>query len=535
MRKRLIASGIVFLLFASGCGQKPNVHVLTAGTQSAGNLTGNAVAAGPASQAGPQTTGGSVGSSAVAHSSTAKAAANAGTGSNVATSGDSTGVSKTTIIVGFHAPITGAASVPLTDIRYGADLLAAFFKKHGATINGRLVQTFIEDDQYNPSHATAVCRDLAEQKHAFFLVGGGGTDQVVACARYAATKGIPYLSPGVTENTVKSLRNYFAITPSYPQQAKPLVELIHNVSIPAKANDQPGPVFADRCNETTLSCADPFKPLQAGPNQPKVAMIYSDTDGFYDARDAFVKEMKSQMGLDCSNDAARTPRCLLKTITKYSIDSSTAGGIATTFKQSGYDVVYILTAPTNWITLMNATDQQSYWPLWVGVGVTDGLNIVTTIECKSHPAGIQNSLFFSPWFSVYDPGAAQFADTWNNNTPAGATPDPHDHDLAFAVFGGAITQAAILTVATNNPTHALTRQSFMAAMEKLQNFTWQDSFGYPNPLHIDQVYSTVGYSPTDHFGAHQVNLVWAHCSGNQQGASGYFDFFPGLGKLVTGF
>ena len=45
-----------------------------------------------------------------------------------------------------------------------------------------------------PSQAVAACKTLVQDKHVFLLVGAAGTDQIVECAKYAATAHIPYLA-----------------------------------------------------------------------------------------------------------------------------------------------------------------------------------------------------------------------------------------------------------------------------------------------------------------------------------------------------
>src|SRR5437870_3408705 len=78
-------------------------------------------------------------------------------------------------------------------------------------ISGRNVRVVFRDDQYNPSRAVAVCREMVEEEHAFLLVGVG-TDQVVSCARYASQAGVPYFSMGGGEAAVAGIRNYFGIS-----------------------------------------------------------------------------------------------------------------------------------------------------------------------------------------------------------------------------------------------------------------------------------------------------------------------------------
>ena len=67
------------------------------------------------------------------------------------------------------------------------------------------------------------CREMVEDDGAFLLVGGGGADQITACAQYAADNGIPYLSAGVNENGLSDLDTYFATTLTYAEQAPMLI------------------------------------------------------------------------------------------------------------------------------------------------------------------------------------------------------------------------------------------------------------------------------------------------------------------------
>ena len=98
--------------------------------------------------------------------------------------GDTTGVTDTEIRIGVHAPLTGAgANAP--SFEKGKDL---YFQSVGQ-INGRTVKVFFEDDKYNPSSAVEACKKMVEQDKVFLLVGGGGADQIAACAKYAAGVG----------------------------------------------------------------------------------------------------------------------------------------------------------------------------------------------------------------------------------------------------------------------------------------------------------------------------------------------------------
>src|SRR5207237_7617041 len=97
-------------------------------------------------------------------------------------------------------------------------------------IFGRNVRVIFRDDQFNPSTAVSVCREMVEQEHALLLVGVG-TDQVVSCARYASQAGVPYFSMGGSEAAVAGLRTYFGISLSFPQHAPLLAQMVKQAGL----------------------------------------------------------------------------------------------------------------------------------------------------------------------------------------------------------------------------------------------------------------------------------------------------------------
>ena len=72
---------------------------------------------------------------------------------------------------------------------------------------------------------------MVEDEGAFMLVGGGGADQITACAQYASENGIPYLSAGVNEEGLADLETYFATTLTYAAQAPLLMEQLQERGI----------------------------------------------------------------------------------------------------------------------------------------------------------------------------------------------------------------------------------------------------------------------------------------------------------------
>jgi hypothetical protein len=271
---------------------------------------------------------------------------------------------------------------------------------------------------------------MAEQEKAFVLIGGGGTDQIQACARWAASRGIPYLSAGVTEVGLRNLKNYFAFSMSYRQQAPLLVQLLKN-----------------RLGVST------------------VAMVRTNTPNFQDAHDAFVAAWGKDLDLD--RTMSKNPSA-----TEY---DETARALA----QKNTQAVFVLIAPVHYIQLTSASRlPPTYRPYWVGVGITMGLNDVLGTGCSTSARAIEKGLFFSPF-----PGldAVDGMDSNYNRAYREQNGSAGD-DIGMALWGLNKTLHAVLA----NAGQDLSRQSFVAATERASiqtglfpplRFSPQDHFG----------------------------------------------------------
>jgi ABC-type branched-subunit amino acid transport system substrate-binding protein len=369
--RRITALCALCLLVAAACGQKSGVHVAASG--------GDVPAAGPGTTAPPRTS------------------TTVGKGPN-----DTSGVTDTEIRIGLHAPLTGAgANAP--SFEKGKDL---YFQSIGK-INGRTVKVFFEDDKYNPSSAVEACKKMVEQDRVFLLVGGGGADQIAACAKYANTAGVPYLAEGVGEAGLRDLPRYFALSMTYNQQGPLLAEYIKNVV-----------------------------------QQTKVAMVRADTANFQDAHTGFLRGVRAQ-DLDIVQDI---------TIPK---DASQAELQSAAVKLCGGDrpeVVYPLMAPVLFLQFAAAVHSQNCNVRWAGVGVTIGLNIVAAAICGAQliPGGAS---FFSPFPGVQD---ADTIDPAYQQTWARVNGGKGD-DIAFALWGAEKVIGEMLKATGRN----LTRQNFV--------------------------------------------------------------------------
>ncbi|HVF53995.1 MAG TPA: ABC transporter substrate-binding protein [Actinomycetota bacterium] len=441
-RRTLIALCALLLIVAAACGQKPGVGL---GALPAG-AAGENIVVDPETGALVNTETGeifdpetgeviSTGSGGIIDSSGDTTSQDSGSGSTSGSEtgggsqdpgeteaeegpepsgGDATGVEGDVIKIGIHAPITGAAPVPSSAFEAGKDLYWNWLKENNVKINGRDVEVVFRNDNYNPSQAVAACKEMVEQEKVFMLFGLAGVDQIQACARYAASVGVPYLSAGVTEIGLSNLPSYFALWMSYAQQ---------------------GPLLADLL-VTKLGAGDEVN-----------GMVRFNTPGFQDAHDAYISGM-SDAGADVAYD-----RAVSKTA-----GQTDAQTIATELNQQGVENVYVLTSPVWFIQLLQAAQNQGYHPQWVGVGLSMGIDTVPNVACRNQNS-IQDARFLNPFPAVvdvnkYDP----------DFTKAGGRTDTSNGSIELGLWGMSKVAHQLLLL----PGDDLTRERFVYFAERAQ-------------------------------------------------------------------
>lgn len=356
---------------------------------------------------------------------------------------DTAGVTDDEIVIGLHAPVTGASPLPQETFETGKDIYWKFLADSDPdSLGGREARVVFRDDEFNPQTAVQVCREMVEEEGAFILVGGGGADQITACAQYAAENDIPYFSAGVNEDGLAELSTYYAVSLTYAQQAPLLVNLIEQLG-------------AER-----------------------VGVVVSDTPSFQDGHDAFV-DAANEAGLDVVVD---------DNINKTASEAEALSEVQS-LESANADVVYILTSPTVYLSLASGARNQGYEPMFVGPGITSGLNTVTQFGCPN----VANGQFFSPFPELdvideldpdYIPAYEEFG--------GGAEPD----DIGIALWGLNKTIALMLeaTIGAGD----LGRAELMNTIEEGEEFA-------------SGVYPPVTYTPDDHFGGTGAQLLKADC------------------------
>jgi branched-chain amino acid transport system substrate-binding protein len=350
---------------------------------------------------------------------------------------DRTGVGDREIVVGVHAPISGAAPLP-QEFKADIELYWRWLADRGGVF-GRTVRIIVKDDQFNPSRALQVCRELVEVDRVFLLVGIGA-DQVAACARYADSVGVPYLSPGGAENAVAGLSSFFALSMTFPQQAPLLAQLATRLA-------------------TT-----------------KVAVVVTNTPSYDETFQAMVGAAR-QAGLTI----VRTSR-----IGKQATQSETLAE-AGALKASGAQSVMLLAAPLVFLNLATSAQSQAYRPVWMGPGMTNGLNPVAEVGCPA----IAGARFLSPFPQLdvidrFDPDLRAAARRYNGAEPT---------DITLVAWGLNKTLHRMVEAAGSD----LHRQGFLAALRSGREFA-------------TNVFPPLRYSAGRPFGATQAHLLEADCA-----------------------
>lgn len=265
------------------------------------------------------------------------------------------GVTRDSVKIGLHAGLTGASPVPSDSVEKGKNLFFRWLKSEGRDINGRDVTVVLRNDQYNPSTAVAVCKEMVEKEHVFMLVGFQGTDQMQACARYAASVGVPYVSPGATGVVLKQLDNYFATSMSWPAQSRLLADM-----------------FIDRLAAKIA----------------KNGIVSFDTPNYSGAHDRFVATM-TRRGATVHYDRR----------VGVTAGSSEARLVIEEMKLAGIQNVYALVTPVFFLQMLQHADAQSYDPMWTGIGSGIAQDGVANAGC-SGDAALDGAKFLSPYPAV---------------------------------------------------------------------------------------------------------------------------------------
>jgi len=131
-------------------------------------------------------------------------------------SGNSQGITDTTIKLGTFTPLTGPVADPgsggLAGLQYAIDKA-----NEAGGIDGREIELVVEDDQYDAAVALQAARRLNESDEVFAFAGGVGTPNFVGVLPYIKQNSIPAVGPYAPSNQVGVMDNpdVFMIWPNF--------------------------------------------------------------------------------------------------------------------------------------------------------------------------------------------------------------------------------------------------------------------------------------------------------------------------------
>jgi ABC-type branched-subunit amino acid transport system substrate-binding protein len=423
MRRFSAAALTALALLTAACGQKTGVAGSVAAGVSDGALAGGEESLDGGAAAGEETTGDGDGTTKSTAGGGTRTGGSGGTAGGAAggTAGggggatgplDRTGITATEIKIGIHAPETGAAAV--STFRDGVGVYSQFAGKIPG-LGNRKMTILARDDKFDSAEARRVCKDLVETQKVFLLIGGAGVDAINSCAQYAASKGVPYLSPGVTEGPFKSLTNYFALSETYSQQNAQLAQMIKSQI-----------------------------------KKTRVGVILTDSP-FLNETLANIKSEAAKAGLTVVYEG-RLKHDAGKTETDTQISN---------LKKKTAEVVYALISPTVFGFLVSSAKQQSYNPTFTGPGLSNGVNLLAKAICQPPFPDVR---YFSPMvqMDVIDSHDKDYRPAYRQKNGSASQPD----DIGVLLWG--IEKTVRLLMEADGPD--LSRQTFIQAISSGKTF-----------------------------------------------------------------
>src|SRR5690242_21812190 len=89
-------------------------------------------------------------------------------------SSSSQGVTKTSITIGSHQPLTGPAAPGYSEIAPASNAYFDYVNAHGGVDGRKIVYKYL-DDGYNPTNTASVVRQLVLQDNVYAIFNGLGT------------------------------------------------------------------------------------------------------------------------------------------------------------------------------------------------------------------------------------------------------------------------------------------------------------------------------------------------------------------------
>lgn len=371
--------------------------------------------------------------------------------------GSDPGVTPDRLVLGTHAPATGAAPLPTTSFEKASDLYWRWVTEaQGQQVLGRSeVAVEFRDDKHDPNSAGQVCKDLHDT--TFLTQASVGTDEIQRCGQLANVAKVPYLSTGVTEAGLANNPWYFASSMTFKQQGGLLADYV---------------------------AANPDGRAEFG-EDAVIGTIITDTPNHKDALRGWNDGLQAQ-GLAAVDTFQHTRN-----------DTSWIAATARSFREQGIEVVYFNSSPTMFVDFARtASSQFGYEPVYVGVGVTWGRNAMLDAGCFQAGDAVDGAIMLSPVPGL-DAAPAEFHQATSRF-------DVPDDDVALLQWGAAEQLHDALVAYEAEHGTELTRADFRHFLEQGSAFG-----GGTSP--------TVTWTPdaVGHFGADTAHVLVSDCETRQ--------------------
>jgi branched-chain amino acid transport system substrate-binding protein len=142
-------------------------------------------------------------------------------------SGDDTGISKSTILLGHTTVSTGEAGFVGQEDDKGINAVFSAVNAAGG-INGRKIKSISYDDTYDTAKAQQGARRLVESDHIFAWVGGNGTPTLLAVMPYLEQQKVPIVADYGPSDSIGTMANpyVFNIWTNFTQEYEVVTDYI---------------------------------------------------------------------------------------------------------------------------------------------------------------------------------------------------------------------------------------------------------------------------------------------------------------------
>lgn len=321
------------------------------------------------------------------------------------------GVTDSTIVIGSWGPLTGPAAL-WGSVPKGMDAYFKMINEDGG-INGRKIKFIYKDDAYDPSRTVAAVREMVQRDDVFAFVGGVGTAPGMAVKQFIVDEGIPWVSPcsGATHWAHPPQNNIFNVFPLYFDEAEVQVNYAVN---------------------------------ELG--KKKIAIIYQNDD-FGKSALVAAEAAAEKLGIE-----------LVAAVSTEVMDSDLTSHAAR-LKESGAEVVLMWTLPRQAAIIRGTTAVAGYNPDWMASSVLSDMTLMHDITKGAWEGVIYG--FYGMLPSEDNPTTTKYKAALNKYQP----------DVRWGAFSaGGFMYSEVLVEGLKKAGRDLTRESFIAAMESIQDF-----------------------------------------------------------------